>query len=90
MRDLTIRGRAIALNTLVLSKFWYIGSVLPISTATSARLAFDSENLIISIENMCFKYLWFGRETHPVTAKRQSGYLSKKVAWVSLTSNGNA
>ena len=70
MRDLTIRGRAIALNTLVLSKLWYIGSILPITTAAGGKLELDNDDLINSIENTCFNYLWQGRTTHPISKEK--------------------
>ena len=78
-RNLTIRGRAIALNTLTLSKLWYIGSVLPVSTATGGALDFDTENLVDSIEKTCFDYLWQGRTNHPI---------SKETIWLPVRKGG--
>ena len=78
-RDLTIRGRAIALNTLVLSKLWYIGSVLPVSTATGGILGLDDENLIDAIEKTCFSYIWQGNTNHPI---------SKEKIWLPIKKGG--
>ena len=46
-RDLKLRGKAVILNTLCLSKIWYVAGVLPIGN-----------EVLRKIDNICFKFVW--------------------------------
>ena len=67
MRNLTFKGRALVLNTLVLSKLWYAASVFPVSTRSLGNLVFDTDTLITKIEDSCAQYIWQKKESKPIS-----------------------
>ena len=67
-RRLSIKGRALAVNTLVLSKLWYITSIIPITRGTVNITAFTTihKNLLKEIKNLISAYIWRNDDTPPV------------------------
>ena len=61
-RNLSLRGKVILLNSVTLSKIWYLASVIPMP-----NWAFTS------IEKVIFKFLWGDTGNEPI--KRQTLYL---------------
>ena len=63
LRRLSIKGRILALNTLVLSKMWYQTAVIPISTADLGPIYCQSNlpDYLNKIKNICKKYVWDGK-----------------------------
>ena len=65
LRDLSIKGRALALNNLALSKIWYRASVIPITTNGNGNIQQRnihqdaySKKLLADLENTIMSFLW--------------------------------
>ena len=58
-RRLSLRGRCLALNTLVLSKLWYVAGVVPLTNANSVPLH-RHPNLLSRINHHVYGYLIHG------------------------------
>ena len=54
-RSLSLKGKTIIINTILLSKLWYIGNVFPIP-----------KNLLTKINKIIFKFLWNNKNSEPV------------------------
>ena len=61
-RNLSLRGKVILLNSVTLSKIWYLSSVIPMPNWA-----------LTSIEKVIFKFLWGDTGNEPI--KRQTLYL---------------
>ena len=48
-RNLSLKGKTIVINTLILSKLWFMANIFPIP-----------EDLILEINKFVFVYLWKG------------------------------
>ena len=66
MRCLSVKGRALALNTLVLSKLWYVSAVIPLTDINlnnlyarnrSTRIVHDKPHFLPRFEKICHEYL---------------------------------
>ena len=57
-RHLSLRGKAILLNSLILSKITFLSSVFPIITMLQQK-----------IENIVFKHIWQCHKTEPIARK---------------------
>ena len=58
LRQLSIKGRAQALNTLVLPKIWYVASVIPLCTLQYKQLYTNKPNYLKLIQDKAKSYLW--------------------------------
>ena len=54
-RNLSLKGKTIVINTLILSKLWFIANVFPIP-----------KDLMPQINNIIFGYLWKGSAVEPI------------------------
>ena len=57
-RRLSIKGRALAINSLILSKIWYVATVIPATRFNGEKLHEYQENFIKIIEHEILEYLW--------------------------------
>jgi hypothetical protein len=66
-RRLSIKGRAIAVNTRALSKLWYIASVLPITRGNANRTPFlEHKALHTELKQVISSYVWQNDYIPPV------------------------
>ena len=54
-RHFSLKGKTIIINTILLSKLWYMCSVFPLP-----------KNLIPEINKIIFKFLWNNRNPEPI------------------------
>ena len=55
-RNLSLKGKTIVINTLILSKLWFMANAFPIP-----------KDLILEINKIIFGYLWKGSAAQPIT-----------------------
>ena len=79
-RKLSIKGRAIALNTLVLSKFWYIASVISMTNASGAPIPDDEsvyKKLLKEINTKIANFIWQTDNVKPIAIETLYKPISK-------------
>ena len=54
-RNLSLKGKTIIINAVLLSKLWYVGNVFPVP-----------KNLLTEINKIIFKFLWNNKNLEPV------------------------
>ena len=57
LKRLSINGKVLVLNTLVLSKIWYTAAVLPLTNASLKKLCNDLPNYVKQFELICTQYV---------------------------------
>ena len=58
LKRLSIKGKVLVLNTLVLSKIWYTAAVLLLTNASLKKLYNDLPNYLKQFELICTQYIW--------------------------------
>ena len=58
-RNLSLKGRALVLNTLALSKCWYLASVIPMAKPSSERVDFEKK-----LEELVSRFIWKDKAYH--------------------------
>ena len=64
-RHLSLKGKTIIINTILLSKLWYVSSVFPIP-----------KDLLSEMNKIIFKYLWNNKNPEPIA--RETHFLPKE------------
>ena len=54
-RSLRLRGKGILLNSLVFSKLWYVGAVLPVTNSFVERIKSETLKFIWNNKTECLK-----------------------------------
>ena len=64
-RHLSLKGKSIIINTILLSKLWYVSSVFPLP-----------KDLLWEINKIIFKFLW--NDKNPETIARETLFLPRE------------
>ena len=67
LRKLSIKGKALAVNTLVLSKIWYVASAIPYCSANKNALFQNQDvpNFVQNFNNLIYFFIW-GHNSNPI------------------------
>ena len=66
LRQLSIQGRGLALDTLVLPQVWYVATVIPLCTITYQNIHKNKPNYLKLIQGVANKYLWNNNHQSPL------------------------
>jgi len=66
IRQLSMQGRALALNTLVLPQVWFVATVIPLCTNSYQNIYKNKPNYLKLIQTTVNKYLWNNNNQSPL------------------------